>query len=104
MLVIDGKYSNDDGLSTTTMISNAMIFRKTDNATRQTKDKFRLIKCLKARESFLIVGSHSKFPKERGPLDQNIDKKSVEQEDRSQTSDMSVGSNYRWIEENLHDP
>ena len=25
MLVIDGKYNNDDGLSTTTMINNAMI-------------------------------------------------------------------------------
>jgi hypothetical protein len=71
MLVIDGKYNNDDGLSTTTMISSAVIFRKTDNTTRQTKDKFRLIKCSKARESFLIVGSHSKFPKERGPSDLN---------------------------------
>ena len=48
MLVIDGKYNNDDGLSTTTMISSAVIFRKTDNVTRQTKDKFRLIKCSKA--------------------------------------------------------
>jgi hypothetical protein len=75
MLVIDGKYNNDDGLSTTTMISNAVIFQKTDNTTRQTKDKFRLIKCSKARESFLIVGSHSKFPKERGPSDLNEDKK-----------------------------
>jgi hypothetical protein len=104
MLVIDGKYNNDDGLSTTTMISSAVIFRKTDNATRQTKDKFRLIKCSKARESFLIVGSHSKFSKERGSSDQNIDKKSAEQEDRSQTSDLSAGSDHRWIEENLHDP
>ena len=69
MLVIDGKYNNDDGLSTTTMISSAVIFRKIDNATRKTKDKFRLIKCSKARESFLIVGSHSKFPKERGMSD-----------------------------------
>jgi hypothetical protein len=33
MLVIDGKYSNDDGLSTAVMISSAMIFRKTSNAT-----------------------------------------------------------------------
>jgi hypothetical protein len=33
MLVIDGKYSNDDGLSTTAMISSAVIFRKTNNAT-----------------------------------------------------------------------
>jgi hypothetical protein len=28
MLVIDGKYSNDDGLSTTTMISSAVIIRE----------------------------------------------------------------------------
>jgi hypothetical protein len=52
----------------------------------------------------MIVGSHSKFPKERGSSDQNIDKKSVEQEDRSsQTSDLSTGSDHHWIEENLHD-
>jgi hypothetical protein len=28
MLVIDGKYSSDDGLSTTAMINSAVIFRK----------------------------------------------------------------------------
>jgi hypothetical protein len=28
MLVIDGKYSSDDGLTTITMINNAVIFRK----------------------------------------------------------------------------
>jgi hypothetical protein len=28
MLVIDGKYNSDDGLSTTAMISSAVIFRK----------------------------------------------------------------------------
>jgi hypothetical protein len=33
MLVIDGKYNNDDGLSTAAMISSAVIFRKTNNAT-----------------------------------------------------------------------
>ena len=32
-LVIDGKYISDDGLSTSAMISNAVIFRKTNNAT-----------------------------------------------------------------------
>jgi hypothetical protein len=32
-LVIDGKYNSDDGLSTTAMISSAVIFRKTSNAT-----------------------------------------------------------------------
>ena len=28
MLVIDGKYNNDDGLSTTMMINNAVIIRE----------------------------------------------------------------------------
>jgi hypothetical protein len=28
MLVIDGKYNSDDGLSTAAMISSAVIFRK----------------------------------------------------------------------------
>ena len=33
MLVIDGKYNNDNGLSTIVMISSAVIFRKTSNRT-----------------------------------------------------------------------
>ena len=33
ILVIDGKYSSDDGLSTAAMINSAVIFRKTNNAT-----------------------------------------------------------------------
>ena len=33
MLVIDGKYRNDDGLSTTAMINSAVIFKKTSNTT-----------------------------------------------------------------------
>ena len=33
MLVIDGKYNTDHGLSTTAMINSAVIFRKTNNAT-----------------------------------------------------------------------
>jgi hypothetical protein len=64
-----------------------------------------LIECLKAsevREAFLIVGSHSKFSKEKGPSNLNIDKKSVEQDDRSQTLDPSAGPDHRWIKENLH--
>jgi hypothetical protein len=32
-LIIDGNYNSDDGLSTTVMISSAVIFRKTNNAT-----------------------------------------------------------------------
>jgi hypothetical protein len=63
-----------------------------------------MMKSRKVCEAFLIIGSHPKFPKERGSSDLNIDKKSVEEEDRSQTSDLSAGSDHRWIEENLHDP
>ena len=33
MLVIDGKYNNNDGLSTLAMINIAVIFKKTSNAT-----------------------------------------------------------------------
>jgi hypothetical protein len=43
-----------------------------------------------------------KIPKERGSSDQNIDKKSVEQEDRSQKLDPSAGPDHRWIKQNLH--
>jgi hypothetical protein len=50
----------------------------------------------------MIVGSHSKFPKEQGSSDMNVDKKSVEEEDRSQTLDPSAGPDHRWIKENLH--
>jgi hypothetical protein len=52
-----------------------------------------LIECSKAREvreAFFIVGSHSKFLKERGSSDLNIDKKSAEQDDISQTLDPSA--------------
>jgi hypothetical protein len=50
----------------------------------------------------MIVGSHSKFSKERGPSDLNIDKNSAEEKDRSQTLDPSAGPDHRWIKENLH--
>jgi hypothetical protein len=33
MLVIDGKYNSEDGMSTIAMINSAMIFRKTNNTT-----------------------------------------------------------------------
>jgi hypothetical protein len=32
----------------------------------------------------------------------NVDKKSAEEEERSQTLDPSVGPDHRWIKENLH--
>jgi hypothetical protein len=64
-----------------------------------------LIECSKAnevREAFLIVGSHSKFLKEQGLSDLNIDKKSVEQDERSHMLDPSTGPDHRRIKDNLH--
>jgi hypothetical protein len=55
------------------------------------------------RESFMIVGSHSKFPKEGGPSDLiSRQEECTEEEDRSQASDLSVRIDHRWIMKNLH--
>jgi hypothetical protein len=82
-LVIDGKYSSDDGLSTSNDDQ-----RCSDNRGRATtvfsflnsrwpSDLNKSMLKSKGCEAFLIVGSHPKFPTERGSSDLNIDKKSA---------------------------
>jgi hypothetical protein len=47
----------------------------------------------------VTVGSHSNFPKERGPSDLNEDN---EEEDRAQSLDPSARPDHRRIKDNLH--
>jgi hypothetical protein len=63
---------------------------------RQNKDKVRF-----EGEVPVIAGSHPEFPMViRSECRQE---EGTEEENRSQVSDLSVGSDHRWIEENLHD-
>ena len=145
-LVIDGKYSSDDGLSTTVKMAgsecaceDSLEAQKSknplgiqtwklrrnnikENALNKSQDTG--VRRGEGRQRSIAIGSHSENPSavrsdrsctrftigkiqgeipiERGPSDLNIDKKRTEQEDRSQTLDLSVGPDHRWIKENLH--
>jgi hypothetical protein len=76
IFVIDGKYSSDDGLSTTAMISGAVIIGEEQQ-----------------------LCSLDLFLNSRWPTDF---RERTEEEDRFQTLDPSAGPDHRWIKENLH--
>jgi uncharacterized protein YbaP (TraB family) len=58
-------------------ISSEEIVQRIVDKNHRWQDQSKQNKVSSGGEAFLIVGSHSKFPKEGGPLDLLVDKKNM---------------------------